>query len=362
MANPVLDGILRGFQLAQQIRGQRAMQQRNEAMMAREERIGQENEQRRARMEAADLRARELQNFDTAQRIRKEGGRRLTPQQRAMLDEGGDFSMELAPGFATTASSADRFDIDGQSFLLPQQQDAQRAQFMTALGQKEEEAEIGTVPIPEQLAGLMGVAPGTRGKVSDFDDFQRTFGPKPEKIDERPEVPSELARKMGLPDGSRATVAEIANLYRAANANRPKTQAAKEDPNAEFAEMMGDFLSDYTTGEGEIDVDRAIAAASRASRKDPKVKRHLAKIVTELRKLKPREAAASRGQYAMDDEERLRETEGAIMSVGAPATAQAATREAQGAATAVQPPAGANLNPKTFDKLTPFDVRDFRTK
>lgn len=340
MANPILDGILRGYQLAMSVQGQRMQQGRTDAIAQREQRMGEEAKTREARMQTADARRRELENLQLARTIRAEGGHKLTPAARQMLDEGGDFSMELGPGFATTASSADRLDFDGSSFLLPRQQDQQAAAFQTELGQREEIANIGTVPIPEQLRGLVGLTEEARAKPSDLDDLQRAFGPKEEKVDARPLVPDGLRKAMNLPEGTQASVSEIASLYRAVNQGKGKGQSgAKDDGSGEFADLMGEYLSDYADRLGNIDADRAIAAASADARKNPKVKRHLAKLVTELRKLKPKPEKAGPG------------VGGALATLLGedPGTVQAAPNQAPA-------PGG----PSPYDRVTPADFRKAR--
>jgi hypothetical protein len=117
--NPVLNGIMRGMQLASLIQNQRIRQQNAQSL----EGARQERERRNAFLEARqgelDVERAQEKVRDFRFKARQLGGVPLDPSQTQRFRSGEDFSIELAPGMATTASAAVNEGPGGGLFAFP---------------------------------------------------------------------------------------------------------------------------------------------------------------------------------------------------------------------------------------------------
>jgi hypothetical protein len=104
--NPVLNGIMRGMQLASLIQNQRIRQQNAQSIEGARQEAARRNAALEARQGELDLqRAREKAN-EFRLKAREAGAVPLDSGQTQRFRQGEDFSVELAPGMATTASAS----------------------------------------------------------------------------------------------------------------------------------------------------------------------------------------------------------------------------------------------------------------
>lgn len=271
--------LLRGFQIAQQIQGQRLAQQRQQTIEGREKRIAEQQQQDSERRSRLDDEARELQNLETRLRIRREGGRRLTKAERAKLDGGGDFSVQLGDGIASTASAGDIVGIGQDEFLLPNAQHVGRASAAAQIDQDTAAAEIGKVPIPEALAQLTGLAPGTLVRPQDIDDYAREFGPKERKLERLTDARTGNVQYVDPRTG------EVVSLFEGAARPAPSQAQGRlsaKDAKAEKIEAAASSL----VQDADLDVERAERLLRQRAKKDKFLAENLTNILGKLRALR----------------------------------------------------------------------------
>jgi hypothetical protein len=117
--NPVLNGIFRGLQLASLVQNQRIRQQNAASLEGARQEAARRNtaiEQRQAELDAE--RAQEKVR-DFRLKARESGAVPLDPSQAQAFRSGEDFSVELAPGLATTASASAIEGPGGGLFAFP---------------------------------------------------------------------------------------------------------------------------------------------------------------------------------------------------------------------------------------------------
>lgn len=299
MSNPVMDGLLRGFQIAQQIKGFQQQQENLKLARDQENRLAEQQQRQAERQTRMDEQDRILKQMETRLRIQQMGGKRLSKKQQAILDAGDDFSMEILPGFATTASSAERVSgMNGDEFLLPQMADLQRAQDAYALDRKEAEAAVGTIPLSRYYADLLGLPEGTRLKPETIDDLARANrGPEPNRV--APVMITDDAGNVRFvnPDEGRV-VSEFPGMGKGV---QPKQLSPSEERQNFERDTASELLANATRG-GVVDVAAAETEAARRAKKDPKVRKHFQGIVKNIRELAPRQtggAGASGGLEAL---------------------------------------------------------------
>jgi len=174
-SNPVLTGLLRGYQLANQIRMQRQQAEQQEAQQAEIQRRRQIEEENRAEQKRVTSRREQIENARNLIELQKAGGFKLTSEQLTQLAGGGDFSVPLGDGIATTASSANRIQMPDGTYLLPQPGDLREASLQREMDERDRKAEAEALPIPPVVAAALGLPEGATAPASLIDNYMTGF-------------------------------------------------------------------------------------------------------------------------------------------------------------------------------------------
>ena len=117
--NPVLDGIMRGLQLASLVQNQRIRQQHAQSLEGARQETARRNTALEARQAELDAERAQEKVRDFRLKARESGAVPLDPRQTQRFRQGEDFSVELAPGMATTASASTIEGPAGGLFAFP---------------------------------------------------------------------------------------------------------------------------------------------------------------------------------------------------------------------------------------------------
>lgn len=293
-SNPVLTGLLRGYQLADQIRMQRQQAEQEEAQQAEVERKRQLDEQDRAEQKRVTSRREQIENARNLIELQKAGGFKLTSEQLTQLAGGGDFSVPLGDGIATTASSATRIQMPDGTYLLPQPGDLREASLQREMDERDRKAEADALPIPPVVAAALGLPEGAKAPASLLDNYMTGFntvsrGDQPRTKTAIDPVTGELV-EMNLDSGER-TARPFVNPRPQSESSSDTRLNAKANVENTTRLTTNNAIAAATDENGNVDWAKARQIVTAEARKNKDI--DLAEALRAIRALEPREGAAS---------------------------------------------------------------------
>jgi hypothetical protein len=291
-ANPVLNGLLRGFQLANQIKMQQRWEQQAESLNQHRELTRERQEQQASEQQRVTRRREELENLDRVMQLREKGGMQLSPEQMLKLAQGEDFSVALGPGMATTASSAQQVKLPGgETFLLPQMADLAERDRQVGLDKIEDEQEAKAVPVPSAVAKALGLPEGARAPATVVDDYMRSFNALQRAG--QPRMKSAIDDEgnlveMDLNTGQRTVRPFFDKKPKGEPKLSPTEARMQEKASSERAtrSVVNKAIAGATDSQGKINLDKAKRAIIAAAKEDPSV--NLLDAIYQVGRLEPR--------------------------------------------------------------------------
>jgi len=259
--NPVLNGIMRGMQLASLIQGQRIRQQNAQSLEGARQEMGRRNAALEARQGELDVERAQEKSREFQLKAREAGAAPFDSGQSEQFRRGEDFSVELAPGMATTASASAIEGPGGGLFAWPGPVEKGALDLDKRLTQVDAEEQIRTAE------ALKRREPPLPARVQDDEGNVNFLDPRTGKT---------LATAKGVGKKSGAKLGETPAEKRA-RANFERSIADKD--NATQVESWANRLLDEAG-----DVDAALADVERQARFNPFVKDNRIAIVSEIKK------------------------------------------------------------------------------